>query len=66
MSTGPISQFCTSEKPRIFVSRKTSGSSSYFTLAKGGYIMSTRPMAMGMLVVPTWKLSMKGSTPGMK
>ena len=55
ISTGPISQFCTSDSPRIFLLWKTSGISSYFTLAKGGYIIRIRPTAMGMLVVPTWK-----------
>jgi len=34
----------------------TSPSSSYFTLASGGYIMRIRPIAMGILVVPTWNL----------
>ena len=32
--------------------RKTSPSSSYCTLASGGYIITIRPMAMGMEVVP--------------
>ena len=35
-------------------------------LAKGGYIIRIRPMAMGMLVVPTWKRLTKPSTPGTK
>ena len=64
ISTGPISQFCTRDKPRIFLFWNTSGISSYFTLAKGGYIITIKPMAMGMLVVPTWKLLMKDSVPG--
>ena len=59
-------QFCSSDRPSTLVSRKTSGRRSYFTLAKGGYIIRIRPMAMGMLVVPTWKRLMKVSTPGMK
>ena len=46
-------QFCTSERPRTFQLRNTSPSSSYCTLASGGYIIRIRPMAMGMLVVPT-------------
>ena len=49
---GPMIQFCTSESPSTFQSRKTSPSSSYFTLASGGYIIRIRPMAMGMFVVP--------------
>ena len=59
-------QFCTSDRPSTLPSRKTSPSSSYFTLAKGGYIIRIRPMAIGTLVVPTWKLLMNFSTPGMK
>jgi|GEM_PF-6977868 len=66
MSAGPMSQFCASDSPRIFLLRKTSGISSYFTLAKGGYIMRMRPAAMGMFVVPTWKRLMNCSTPGIK
>ena len=49
---GPITQFCTSDRPSIFQLRKTSPSSSYFTLASGGYIIRIRPMAIGILVVP--------------
>ena len=48
---GPMTQFCTSDSPSTFQSRNTSPSSSYFTLASGGYIIRIRPMAMGMLVV---------------
>ncbi len=61
-----MTQFCNSDRPRTFVLRKTSGRRSYFTLAKGGYIIRIRPMAIGMLVVPTWKRLMKASTPGTK
>ncbi len=64
MRTGPTIQFCTREMPRIFQLWKTSPSSSYFTLAKGGYIMTINPIAMGMLVVPTWKRLMKPATAG--
>ncbi len=66
MRIGPMTQFCTSESPRIFLFRKTSPSSSYFTLASGGYIIRIRPIAIGTLVVPTWKLLMKASVPWMK
>ena len=63
---GPMTQFWTSERPRTFLFRKTSPSSSYLTLARGGYIMRMRPMAIGILVVPTWKLLIKDSVPWMK
>ena len=39
-------------------------SSSYFTLASGGYIMRMRPMAIGMEVVPTLRELMASTTPG--
>jgi hypothetical protein len=51
MSTGPIIQFCTRERPRILKLRKTPPNSSYFTFANGGYIIRIRPMAIGILVV---------------
>jgi len=38
------------------LSLNTCGSSSYFTLASGGYIITIRPMAIGMLVEPTDRL----------
>ena len=60
---GPMTQFWTSERPRTFLFLNTSPSSSYLTFASGGYIIKIRPMAMGMLVVPTWKLLMKTSVP---
>ena len=61
---GPITQFWRRESPTIFRSRKTSPISSYFTLAKGGYIIRMSPTAIGMLVVPTWNELMNPSTPG--
>ena len=64
--TGPITQFCTSDSPSTFTLRKTSPSSSYFTFASGGYIIRMRPIAMGMLVVPTLNWLMKGTTLGKK
>src|SRR5918997_202755 len=66
MSTGPMSQFCRRERPRMRQLRKTSPSSSYRTLAKGGYIIKIRPAAMGREVVPTVKDSVKSATPGQK
>ncbi len=59
-----MTQFCTSESARIFLLRKTSPSSSYFTLANGGYIIRIRPIAMGMLVVPTVKRLTNSFVPG--
>jgi len=53
MSSGPMTQFWSSESPRIRQLRKTSPNSSYRTLANGGYIIRIRPIAMGMEVVPT-------------
>ena len=46
-----MTQFCTSDSPSTFQLRNTSPSSSYFTLASGGYIIRISPMAMGMFVV---------------
>ena len=66
ISTGPMTQFCTNESPSTRQFRKTSTSSSYFTLASGGYIIRIRPMAIGMLVVPTWNRSMNAGTPDAK
>ncbi|OPY61855.1 MAG: hypothetical protein A4E57_04103 [Syntrophorhabdaceae bacterium PtaU1.Bin034] len=52
MKIGPITQFCTSDRPRTLTFLNTSPRSSYLTLAKGGYIMRIRPMAIGTLMVP--------------
>ena len=64
MRIGPTIQFWTSDSPRIFVLRKTWGSSSYFTLASGGYIMRMRPSAIGIEVVPTVNRVMARARPG--
>ena len=48
-----MTQFCTRESPRTRQLRNTLPSSSYLTLASGGYIIRMSPMAMGMEVVPT-------------
>ncbi len=61
---GPTTQFCTSESASTLPLRKTSGSSSYRTLASGGYIIRMSPMAMGIEVVPTLSRSRAGTTPG--
>ena len=50
ISTGPITQFCTSDSPSTLTSRSASPSSSYFTFASGGYIIRINPIAIGMLV----------------
>ena len=52
ISTGPISQFCTSDSPRTRLLRNTSPSFSYRTFARGGNIIMMRPIAIGMFVVP--------------
>jgi hypothetical protein len=49
--TGPIIQFWIRESPRILKLRNTPPSSSYFTFASGGYIISIKPIAIGILVV---------------
>jgi hypothetical protein len=53
---GPIIQFCTKDRPSTRQLRKNLGSSSYFTLASGGYIIRINPMAIGIEVVPTESL----------
>jgi hypothetical protein len=52
---GPMTQFCRSDNPSTLKFRKTCPSCSYLTLARGGYIMRIRPIAIGTFVVPTWK-----------
>ena len=51
-----------SRRTRQFLN--TSPSSSYFTLARGGYIIRISPIAIGILVVPTWNWFQKSTTPG--
>src|SRR5690606_10364098 len=50
MRSGPIIQFCKSERPRMRVSANTFGISSYFTFARGGYIIRISPIAMSTFV----------------
>src|SRR5665647_207501 len=64
MRIGPITQFWTRESPKIFTFLNTSPSSSYFTFARGGYIMMINPMAIGILVVPDDMLFQKFATDG--
>jgi hypothetical protein len=47
INTGPISQFRLSEAANSFQARPTCDSSSYFTRARTGYIIQSRPRAMG-------------------
>ena len=64
IKSGPMTQFWTSERARTRVLRNTSGSSSYFTLANGGYIIRMSPTAMGIEVVPTESRVMPRATSG--
>src|SRR6202051_1191392 len=64
ISTGTITQFCSKERPRIFLFRKTSPNSSYRTFARGGYIIRITPTEIGIEVVPTLKWFRKGTIPG--
>ena len=64
MRTGPINQFCTRERPSTFLLRKTLCNSSYRTFVKGGYIITIRPAAIGIEVVPMLKRPRNGTTPG--
>lgn len=52
MRIGPIIQFRSKDIPKTFVFLNTSLSFSYRTFAKGGYIMSIKPTAKGMFVLP--------------
>ncbi|MNN69718.1 hypothetical protein D3C81_1855290 [compost metagenome] len=61
--TGPITQFWISDRARMRLSLKTCGNSSYFTFARGGYIITMRPMAMGMFVEPTDRLFSHAGNP---
>lgn len=49
---GPIIQLRNNEAPNTFVFLKTSFSLSYLTFANGGYIISIKPIAKGIFVVP--------------
>ncbi len=64
ISTGPITQFCTSDRLRILQSRNTSCSSSKRTRVNGGYIIRISPAAIGTDVVPTLKRFKNGTTEG--
>ena len=61
-------QFWRRLSPSTLKSRKASPSSSYFTLARGGYIIRISPAAIGMLVcVPSGRREpIQSPTPGAK
>jgi hypothetical protein len=65
ISIGPNTQFWNKESPRTLVFLNTSPNSSYFTLAKGGYIIIIRPIAIGILVVPEEMLFQNSATLGL-
>ena len=64
--SGPINQFWARESVRIFQFRKTSASSSYRTLAKGGYIIRIKPTAIGIDVEPIVSELVKSEILGQK
>ena len=66
MSTGPTIQLRNKETLNTLVFLKTSRILSYFTFAKGGYIIRIRPMAKGILVVPDEKELINADDDGKK
>src|SRR4051794_17936850 len=52
ISIGPMTQLRNKDIPKTFVFLNTSFNFSYRTFAKGGYIISIKPTAKGMFVVP--------------
>jgi hypothetical protein len=64
INKGPIIQFKIKEINKSFLLAKTLFNSSYFTFAKGGYIIKIKPMAMGILVEPLENLFIKPGVPG--
>src|SRR5690554_2019217 len=52
ISIGPTIQFKMRETLNTFVSLNTCPRFSYFTFAKGGYIIKINPIAKGIFVVP--------------
>ena len=66
ISTGPMIQFCTSDRPSTFRLRKTSPQLLVAHLGKRRVHHQDQAEAIGMLVVPTWKRLMKSSMPGTK
>jgi len=52
MRMGPTIQFCTRDRPRILQLRNTSPRLFVAHFGQGGYIITIRPTAMGIDVVP--------------
>ena len=63
---GPTIQFKTNEVVIILVSLNTCPRFSYFTFAKGGYIIKINPIAKGIFVVPLEKELIKVADNGKK
>ncbi len=61
---GPTIQFWTRDNAITLTFLKTLPISSYLTRASGGYIMTIRPMAMGIDVVPQDRLLRKSANTG--
>lgn len=66
INVGPITQLSNNETPKTFVFLNTSFSFSYLTFANGGYIISIKPIAKGMFVVPDEKELMNIDDEGKK
>ncbi|GAC1425549.1 MAG: hypothetical protein NVS1B13_20310 [Flavisolibacter sp.] len=66
MRIGPITQFRSKDTAKTLVFLNTSFNFSYFTLANGGYIISIKPIAKGMFVVPDEKELMNVEDEGKK
>ncbi len=64
MMAGPMTQFSTAETLNIFQAVATLPSSSYLTLASTGYIIHSRPMAMGNDTVSMRRASKAVAMPG--
>ena len=62
---GPTIQLSNNDMESIFLLENTLPSSSYLTLANGGYIITMRPMAKGILVVPDSNRCQKSVIPGL-
>lgn len=63
---GPITQLRNNDTASTLVFLNTSFSLSYFTFAKGGYIIKINPTAKGILVVPVENELMKVDDDGNK
>lgn len=66
INMGPTIQFKTSETLNTFVSLNTCPKFSYFTFAKGGYIIRINPIARGIFVVPLEKELINPDEEGIK